>query len=96
MRRRDFLAGVSATGLLAACGSKAAPPLPPGTLSGASDTLGHRLRKHEFPAPTETRRTTVAIVGAGIGGLSAAWKLARSGLDDFLLLELESEAGGRN
>ncbi|KAF0164304.1 MAG: twin-arginine translocation pathway signal protein [Rhodocyclaceae bacterium] len=96
MRRRDFLVGVSAAGLLTACGSKAAPPLPPGTLSGASEALGHRLRKPDFPAPTETRRTTVAIVGGGIGGLSAAWKLARSGLDDFLLLEMESEAGGNS
>ena len=96
MRRRDFLAGVSAAGLLAACGSKAVPPLPPGKLSGADDALGHRLRTPDFPAPTETRRTTVAIVGGGIGGLSAAWKLARSGLDDFVLFELESEAGGNS
>lgn len=96
MHRRDFLAGVSATGLLAACGSKAAPPLPPGALSGANDALGHRLRKPDFPAPAETRRTTVAIVGGGIGGLSAAWKLARAGLGDFLLLEMESEAGGNS
>jgi len=70
--------------------------LPPGTLSGANDALGHRLRKHDFPAPGETRRTTVAIVGGGIGGLSAAWKLARSGCDDFLLLEMETEAGGNS
>ncbi len=96
MRRREFLAGVSATGLLAACGSKPAPPLPPGALSGANDVLGHRLRKPDFPAPTETRRTTVAIVGGGIGGLSAAWKLTRSGYDDFLLLEMEHEAGGNS
>jgi hypothetical protein len=96
MRRRDFLAGVSATGLLAACGVKALPPLPPGTLSGANDTLGHRLRKPDFPAPTETRRTAVAIVGGGIGGLSAAWKLSRAGCDDFLLLEMEAEAGGNS
>jgi monoamine oxidase len=96
MDRRDFLAGVSATGLLAACGSKAAPPLPPGILSGASDALGHRLRRPDFPPPSETRRTTVAIVGGGIGGLSAAWKLARAGLGDFLLLEMESEAGGNS
>ncbi|MBK8121681.1 MAG: NAD(P)/FAD-dependent oxidoreductase [Sulfuritalea sp.] len=96
MRRREFLAGVSATGLLAACGSSATPSLPPGTLSGANDTLGHRLRQRDLPAPGETRRATVAIVGGGIGGLSAAWKLARSGCDDFLLLELESEAGGNS
>lgn len=96
MRRRDFLAGVSATGLLAACGSNITLPLPSGTLSGPNETLGHRLRRHDFPAPGEIRRTTVAIVGGGIGGLSAAWKLARAGCDDFLLLELESEPGGNS
>jgi hypothetical protein len=96
MRRRDFLAATSAAAALAACGSKAAPLLPPGTLSGANDVLGHRLRKPDFPAPTETRRVAVAIAGGGIGGLSAAWKLARSGCDDFLLLEMEGEAGGNS
>ncbi|MBL8479567.1 MAG: NAD(P)/FAD-dependent oxidoreductase, partial [Sterolibacteriaceae bacterium] len=96
MRRRDFLAATSAAAALAACGSKAAPPLPPGVLTGANDVLGHRLRKPDFPAPNETRRVAVAIVGGGIGGLSAAWKLARSGCDDYLLLEMESEAGGNS
>jgi len=96
MDRRDFLAGISAGGLLAACGGKLMPPLPPGSFTGANDVLGHRLRKPDFPAPSETRRTTVAIVGGGIGGLSAAWKLARSGCDDFLLLEMENEAGGNS
>jgi len=96
MRRREFLAATSAAAALAACGAKAQPPLPPGALTGASEALGHRLRKPDFPAPAETRRTTVAIVGGGIGGLSAAWKLSRSGCDDFLLLEMESEAGGNS
>ena len=36
----------------------------------------------------------MVIVGAGIAGLSAAWKLARSGFRDFTVLELEPEAGG--
>ena len=96
MRRRDFLAATASTAALAACGSKAEAPLPPGVMTGASDGLGHRLRKPDFPAPTETRRVAVAIVGGGIGGLSAAWKLARSGCDDYLLLEMESEAGGNS
>lgn len=96
MRRRDFLASGAATAALAACGGKAAPPLPPGVLAGADDALGHRLRQHDFPPPTETRRVAVAIVGGGVGGLSAAWKLARAGCDDFLLLEMEREPGGNS
>jgi choline dehydrogenase-like flavoprotein len=43
-----------------------------------------------FPAPAETRKAGVLIVGAGISGLSAAWKLAKAGVDDFLLLEMEA------
>jgi glycine/D-amino acid oxidase-like deaminating enzyme len=36
----------------------------------------------------------VAIVGGGIAGLSAAWKLSKGGFNDFVVLELEKEAGG--
>ena len=36
------------------------------------------------------------IVGAGIGGLSAGWKLAKSGFKDFLIAELETSAGGNS
>ncbi len=58
--------------------------------------LGHRLRDGGFPAPSEFRRTGVVIVGAGISGLAAAWRLAKAGVDDFLLLEIEGEPGGNS
>jgi phytoene dehydrogenase-like protein len=99
MRRRDFLLGASATGLLAACGVPDHPKLPPGVLTGPNHLLGHRLRRPasaDFPKPTETRRVDVAIIGGGIGGLSAAWRLARAGVSDFLLLDMESEPGGNS
>jgi len=82
---------------LPGCGSPAKPPLPPGEMLGASLNLGHLLRESgKLPPPSETRHVSVAIVGGGIGGLSAGWKLAKSGFKDFLLLELESEAGGNS
>jgi monoamine oxidase len=59
-------------------------------------TRGHRLRDGGFPAPSETRRTGVVIVGGGISGLAAAWKLARAGVDDFLVLDMEDEFGGNS
>lgn len=94
MLRREFLAAGAAGAALAACGRGTLPPLPPGTLSGPDDALGHRLRHRDFPTPGESRRVAVAIVGGGVGGLSAAWKLARAGCEDFLLLDLEAEPGG--
>ena len=70
--------------------------MPPGELFGMNHMLGHRLRGTNFPAPSETRKTGVLIVGGGISGLSAAWRLAKSAVDDFLVLEMESEAGGNS
>jgi hypothetical protein len=60
-----------------------------------SQDTGHRLRDGgAFPSPRETRRSPVVIVGAGIAGLSAAWRLATKGLNDFVVLEMEASAGG--
>lgn len=81
---------------LAGCAPAAKPALPPGELLGMSHALGHRLRDGSFPAPSETRRTGVLIVGGGISGLAAAWRLAKSGVDDFLVLEMESTPGGNS
>ncbi|UCV13305.1 NAD(P)-binding protein [Dechloromonas denitrificans] len=61
-----------------------------------SSSLGHRLRDGDFPPPGETRRTDVLIVGGGISGLSAAWQLSRAAVDDFIVLDLENEAGGNS
>jgi glycine/D-amino acid oxidase-like deaminating enzyme len=60
-----------------------------------SHVLGHRLRDGgRFQAPRETRRAAVVIVGAGIAGLSAAWRLAKNAMNDFVVLEMENTAGG--
>src|SRR5262245_18632879 len=67
-----------------------------GEIVGQSATLGHVLREgrsFEVPADKWTP-VKVAIVGAGIAGLSAAWKLSKSGVNDFVLLELEKAVGG--
>ena len=73
-----------------------APPLPPGELVGPSDALGHRLRDGWRPVPAadawESHGTV--IVGGGVAGLAAAWRLARAGVTDFVLLELEPAPGG--
>ena len=94
MDRRTFLLSLAASWGLPACHSGTGPPLPPGAFVGPSMERGHRLRGRDFPAPTATRRVGVAIVGGGVAGLSAAWKLSRSGFGDFRLFELEDETGG--
>jgi hypothetical protein len=92
MDRRAFL-GAGAALLAAGC-APAGAPVPPGELLSTNHALGHRLREGGFPKAGETRRVRVAIVGAGVSGLSAAWRLRRAGFADFELIELESRTGG--
>ncbi|PRH88294.1 twin-arginine translocation pathway signal protein [Labrys okinawensis] len=66
----------------------------PGDLVGASSRIGHRLRNGSFPVAGEIRKTGVVIVGGGIAGLGAGYRLAKAGYDDFLLLDLEASPGG--
>jgi len=52
---------------------------------------GHALRDmrniREWPAPDGEQRVDVAILGSGIGGVSAAWQLSRAGHRNFIMLE---------
>lgn len=90
--RRRFLAASAA--LIASGCARREPRLPPGEMLATRYRLGHRLREGELPAPSQARRRKVVIVGAGIAGLAAAWRLARAGFADFELLELEERPGG--
>lgn len=67
-----------------------------GEIVGASSNIGHILReKRNFEVPESSwKNTKLAIVGGGVAGLSAAWKLKSEGFDDFVLLELEKKIGG--
>lgn len=98
MKRRTFVGLLGLAGLgawPAGCWRPPIPPALPGRIVGASFAVGHRLRGGApLPSPGDTEDVDVAIVGGGIAGLSAAWKLRRSGFDRFRLFELESETGG--
>lgn len=69
-----------------------------GQILGAGDRRGHLLRDGgqalRSQAPAERSRAPVVILGGGVAGLSAAWRLQRAGFDDFVILELEDQAGG--
>jgi NADPH-dependent 2,4-dienoyl-CoA reductase/sulfur reductase-like enzyme len=66
-----------------------------GSFVNDSFQIGHLLRDHAtFPVPRRVEKYPVVIVGGGIAGLSAAWRLWKRGFKDFLLLEMNEQAGG--
>ncbi len=67
-----------------------------GAIVGGAAEVGHLLRGGPLPEPTQVREVPVVIAGAGIAGLAAADKLARSGVTDFEVFELEEQAGGNS
>lgn len=94
MKRRDlFKLGV---GALAAAGCRPAPRVIQGRILGADAALGHRLRTGGFPSASQRKEVKVAVLGGGIAGLTAAWKLIRAGVEDVWLYELEGVLGGNS
>jgi glycine/D-amino acid oxidase-like deaminating enzyme len=66
-----------------------------GSFVNDSFQAGHRLRDQAaFTAPKRTEKPSVVIIGGGIAGLSAAWRLRKRGFTDFVLLEMNDCAGG--
>ena len=57
--------------------------------------MGHKLRDRASFAPRkQTVKVPIVIVGGGIAGLSAAWRLHKRGFFDFVLLVMQELAGG--
>lgn len=94
LSRRRML-GTAASWLAVGCPGTATPT-PTLAFVGPDPARGHLVREaalRELPA-AEHRRARVVIVGAGVAGLSAAWRLHRAGEHDVVLVELEDEPGG--
>ena len=90
--RREFLAGGSAA--LIGLSLKSEKQIA-GSFVNESAAAGHLLRDRAFfSPPTQTVKTPIVIVGGGISGLSAAWRLQKRGFHDFALLEMNPQAGG--
>ncbi len=97
LSRRELLSlFLGAPAAFAACRDTTPNRFPVGEIVGANWQLGHVLREgRNFEVPLDNwRNVRIAIVGGGVAGLAAAWKLRREGLNDFALLELEKETGG--
>ena len=87
MKRRSFLVWTAASGA-AALGSFAGfnrwQEIAT-TLHYPGRAEGHFLRDHKnLPPPSEVIETDVVILGSGIAGLTAAWKMNKEGKQDFL------------
>lgn len=92
--RREFVAAMVAAPALVGLARKTDRVIAGGFVDDDSG-VGHALRDgRAFPRAREQRRTSVAIVGGGIGGLSAGWRLDALGIRDWMLLELGAEVGG--
>src|SRR5258708_1908764 len=92
LTRRDLLAAfLGLPAALAGCSRSRPGPSFAGQIVGAADARGHRLRERPPAAPPadQWERCGVLIVGGGVAGLAAAWRLLRADFDNFLLLELE-------
>src|SRR5579885_1565107 len=69
----------------------------PGGFVNDSFALGHRLRDHaRFQPAARAEKYPIVIVGGGMAGLSAAWRLLKRNFRDFVLLEMEPQPGGNS
>ena len=97
--RRKMVQGIAAAGALAAapaCLRQPERPLAGGFVDNGSKA-GHRIRDgRRSTTATDRVRMPLVIVGGGVAGLSAAWRLDKLGFHDFVVLELEDRAGGNS
>ncbi|MBI1891918.1 MAG: NAD(P)-binding protein [Burkholderiales bacterium] len=102
MDRRSFLIGAGAAGTLAlgtAAGYWRWQEITPHIYT-PGQAEGHFLRdRKSLPAPSEEINTDVVILGSGIAGLTAAWKLNKEGHRNFVVIDgpqaYGNAAGGR-
>jgi NAD(P)-binding Rossmann-like domain len=93
---RAGLASFAAAGLQSTSATAATPTALPGEIVGARSSRGHKLRSGNFPTPSRVEESDIVIVGSGIAGLAAGYRLVSSGVHNFRILELEDHSGGNS
>lgn len=95
LSRRELLALLLGAPVAAWACERHVPRPYPGRVVGGDKSFGHRILTGTFDdnlaSPEDVE---IAIVGSGVAGLSAAWRLERKGEPRYIVLELESKAGG--
>src|SRR3989338_7231795 len=95
INRRQFCKSLAVASAFSIVGCRKTDRSIAGSFVNDSYPLGHRLRDHDrFAKPGRTIKIPIVIVGGGIAGLSAGWKLQKLGIQDFVILEMEKQAGG--
>lgn len=96
LNRRELITALLGWQVANSVGCSRASLPPAGQLLRTNFEMGHKIRDGFRPevAAGNFEEVDVVIVGSGIAGLSAAWRLLDAGFGDFVLLELESQAGG--
>jgi phytoene dehydrogenase-like protein len=94
LTRRDVLAAFLGTTFAeSACRNSDLSLDIPGGLVDTFLKTGHLLRSEPLPTASTVNPIEVAIVGTGVAGLSAAWRLQNLGLQ-VRLFELDRQSGG--
>lgn len=100
MNRRQFLQLSTASAFLAGCDSLWLPALPPWlkvSLHKPAMCEGHYLRQlKQLPLSSGEKKVDTVIIGSGIAGLSAAWRLQQHGYKNFVLLMGAEPFGNAN
>jgi len=97
LSRRRLLKGALCGAFVGAAGCGPGPrPRVGGLLGAGRASQAHRLwAPFQAQAGVRVERARVVIVGGGVAGLSAAWRLRRAGFEgEVLLLELDARLGG--